>query len=125
MILSDISVYFRLGAGGSTVGASLSLALIGVGHLVGVTVGFAMIVGLVISYFVLLPTLTWGDISGGAAVEDVVSSTFSHDVRFVGRRHRHRGNLDVAQDRRPDRSGNPRGRRLVTRTPRRKPGGAH
>jgi putative OPT family oligopeptide transporter len=84
VILSDISVYFRIGAGGSTVGASLSLALIGVGHLVGVTVGFAMIVGLVISYFVLLPTLTWGDISGGDAVKDIVSSTFSHDVRFVG-----------------------------------------
>ncbi|MCW2512013.1 MAG: oligopeptide transporter, family, partial [Mycobacterium sp.] len=84
VILSDIAVYFRLGAGGSTIGASLSLALIGVGHLVGVTVGFAMVVGLVISYFVLLPTLTWGDITGGDAVEDIVSSTFSHDVRFVG-----------------------------------------
>ncbi|WP_319435871.1 OPT family oligopeptide transporter [Mycobacterium sp. RTGN5] len=83
VILSDISVYFRLGAGGSTIGASLSLALIGVGHLVGVTVGFAMIVGLVLSYFVLLPTLTWGDISG-SDVEDIVSSTFSHDVRFIG-----------------------------------------
>ena len=83
-ILSDVSTYFRLGAGGSTVGASLSLALIGVGHLVGLTVGFAMIVGLVISYFVLLPTLTWGDIPGGADVKDIVSSTFSTDVRFVG-----------------------------------------
>jgi putative OPT family oligopeptide transporter len=84
VILSDIAVYFRLGAGGSTIGASLSLALIGVGHLVGVTVGFAMIVGLVISYFVLLPTLTWGDIAGSDVVKAVVSSTFSHDVRFVG-----------------------------------------
>jgi putative OPT family oligopeptide transporter len=83
-VLSDISLYFRLGAGGSTFGASLSLALIGVGHLVGVTVGFAMIVGLVISYFVLLPALTWGATSGGDALEDVVSSSFSHDVRFVG-----------------------------------------
>ena len=84
LILSDVSTYFRLGAGGSMVGASLSLALIGVGHLVGITVGIAMIVGLVISYFVLLPTLTWGDIPSGAAVEDIVSSTFSTDVRFVG-----------------------------------------
>lgn len=83
-ILSDVSTYFRVGAGGSMLGASLSLALIGVGHLVGVTVGFAMVVGLVISFFVLLPTLTWGDISGTDAVEDIVSSTFSHDVRFVG-----------------------------------------
>jgi putative OPT family oligopeptide transporter len=84
IILSDIAVYFRLGAGGSTIGASLSLALIGVGHLVGVTVGFSMIVGLVISYFVLLPTLTWGDIADTDVVKTVVSSTFSHDVRFVG-----------------------------------------
>jgi putative OPT family oligopeptide transporter len=84
LILSDVSAYFRVGSGGSMVGASLSLALIGVGHLVGVTVGFAMVVGLVISFFVLLPTLSWGDITDGTAVEDVVSSTFSHDVRFVG-----------------------------------------
>jgi putative OPT family oligopeptide transporter len=84
VILSDVSAYFRVGSGGSMVGASLSLALIGVGHLVGVTVGFAMVVGLVISFFVLLPTLTWGNIADGSAVEDVVSSTFSHDVRFVG-----------------------------------------
>lgn len=84
VILSDVSAYFRVGSGGSMVGASLSLALIGVGHLVGVTVGFAMVVGLVISFFILLPTLTWGNITDGSAVEDVVSSTFSHDVRFVG-----------------------------------------
>ena len=83
VVLSDIAVYFRVGAGGSTIGASLSLALIGVGHLVGLTVGVAMIIGLVISYFILLPTLTWGGIADGA-VEDVVSSTFSSDVRFVG-----------------------------------------
>ena len=49
VISNEISAAFRLGAGGSTFGASLSLALIGVGHLVGVTVGAAMIVGLLIS----------------------------------------------------------------------------
>src|SRR6195952_3598438 len=84
VVLSDVSTYFRLGAGGSMLGASLSLALIGVGHLVGVTVGFAMVVGLVISFFILLPTLSWGDIPDGGDVADIVSSTFSHDVRFVG-----------------------------------------
>jgi putative OPT family oligopeptide transporter len=84
VILNDVSTYFRIGSGGSMLGASLSLALIGVGHLVGVTVGFAMVVGLVISFFILLPTLTWGDITGNNALEDVVSSIFSHDVRFVG-----------------------------------------
>ena len=34
---------------------SLSLALIGVGHLVGMTVGIAMLIGMVTSYGVLLP----------------------------------------------------------------------
>ncbi|CAN5298988.1 oligopeptide transporter, OPT family [soil metagenome] len=87
VILNEVSTYFRVGSGGSMLGASLSLALIGVGHLVGVTVGLAMVVGLVISFFVLLPTLTWGNITDGTGVESVekiVSSTFSTDVRFVG-----------------------------------------
>ncbi|MDT7682975.1 MAG: hypothetical protein QOG57_3285 [Pseudonocardiales bacterium] len=84
VLSNDLSVAFRIGGGGSTVGASLSMALIGVGHLVGVSVGAAMLVGLLISYGVLLPTLTWGHLPVGADVDDVVSSTFSHDVRFIG-----------------------------------------
>ena len=124
-ILSDVSTYFRLGAGGSMVGASLSLALIGVGHLVGVTVGFAMIVGLVISYFVLLPTLTWGDIPGGA---DVAGHRVEHLLprRAIRRRgcHRRRGDLDAAQDPRPDRPRHPGRGRLDPRAPRRRTGGA-
>ena len=80
---NEVSAAFRVGSGGTLFGASLSLALIGVGHLVGVTVGVAMLVGLLISYGVLLPTLTW-DLPSGADVSDVVSSTFGHEVRFVG-----------------------------------------
>src|SRR5689334_568693 len=49
---------FRLGAGATGVSASLSMALIGVGHLVGMAVGIAMIVGLLIARLVLLPWLT-------------------------------------------------------------------
>jgi putative OPT family oligopeptide transporter len=81
---NEISAAFRVGSGGTLFGASLSLALIGVGHLVGVTVGAAMIVGLLISYGVLLPTLTWGDLPADADVSDVVSTTFGSEVRFVG-----------------------------------------
>ena len=81
---NEVSAAFRVGSGGTLFGASLSLALIGVGHLVGVTVGIAMLVGLLISYGILLPTLTWGDLPSGADVSDVVSSTFGTEVRFVG-----------------------------------------
>jgi putative OPT family oligopeptide transporter len=49
-----------------------------------VTVGAAMIVGLLISYGILLPTLTWGDLPVGADVSDVVSTTFGTEVRFAG-----------------------------------------
>lgn len=81
---NELSVAFRLGSGGSAVGASLSFALIGVGHLVGVSVGAAMFIGLLISNAVLLPTLTWGTLPAGADFADTVRSTFSSDVRFVG-----------------------------------------
>ena len=84
VIGNEVSATFRVGSGGTLFGASLSLALIGVGHLVGVTVGAAMVVGLLISYGILLPTLTWGDLPAGADVSDVVSSTFGTEVRFVG-----------------------------------------
>ena len=84
VISNEISTAFRVGSGGTLFGASLSLALIGVGHLVGVTVGAAMIVGLLISYGVLLPTLTSADVPATGDISDVVSSTFSTEVRFVG-----------------------------------------
>jgi putative OPT family oligopeptide transporter len=84
LVGNEVSTAFRVGSGGSLFGASLSLALIGVGHLVGVTVGAAMIVGLLISYGILLPTLTWGDLPAGADVSDVVSTTFGTEVRFAG-----------------------------------------
>jgi putative OPT family oligopeptide transporter len=84
LVGNEVSTAFRVGSSGTLFGASLSLALIGVGHLVGVTVGAAMIVGLLISYGVLLPTLTSGDLPPGADVTDVVSTTFGSEVRFAG-----------------------------------------
>ncbi len=49
---------FRVGAGATGISGSLSLALIGVGHLVGLSVGAAMFLGMVIGWWVLLPILT-------------------------------------------------------------------
>ncbi|MEJ6550347.1 oligopeptide transporter, OPT family [Corynebacterium sp. USCH3] len=80
----ELAATFRVGAGGTMVGSSLSLALIGVGHLVGPTVGIAMIVGLLISFGVLLPTFTSGAVPSVGDISEVVSTTFAGDVRFVG-----------------------------------------
>jgi len=84
VLANSITAYFRVGAGGSMFGASLSFALIGVGHLVGMTVGIAMLVGLVISFGIILPFRTIGDFAGSESVADVISSAFANEVRFVG-----------------------------------------
>lgn len=81
---TEIGAVFKLGAGGSMVSASFSFALIGVGHLVGIGVGIAMIVGLLISYGVLLPIRTWGLVSDPAAFADTVSGVFRSEVRLIG-----------------------------------------
>ena len=80
----DISGVFRVGAGATMMGTSLSLALAGVGHLVGIGVGIAMIVGLLISYGVLLPMRTWGEAAAAKDLADFVSTTFASEVRIVG-----------------------------------------
>lgn len=83
-VAGSVSTVFRVGSGGTMLGASLSLALIGVGHLVGVTVGIAMWVGLIISFFILLPRFTSGELPATGDISDLVASTFSSEVRFVG-----------------------------------------
>lgn len=83
-VAGGFTQFFRLGAGGTMISTSFSLALIGVGHLVGLAVGISMIVGLLISYGVLLPMRTAGLLPASGDISDVVSSTFSQDVRFIG-----------------------------------------
>ena len=76
---------FRVGAGATGVSASLSMALIGVGHLVGLAVGIAMIVGLLIARVWLLPWLTAeAGVPAGAEVDAVVADVFRNKVRFIG-----------------------------------------
>ena len=82
LLAEEASVAVRFGPGATGFSASFSLALIGVGHLVGLAVGVAMLVGLVIGWLVLLPHYTAG--IGGADLAALVSDTFRHKVRFVG-----------------------------------------
>lgn len=84
LVAEGLSTTFRVGAGGTMLGTSMSLALVGVGHLVGVTVGIAMIVGVVISYGVILP---WRSAIVGLDPEHLatgVNAVFKSDVRFIG-----------------------------------------
>jgi len=76
---------FSFGTGATTVSTSLSMALIGVGHLVGMAVGIAMLAGLIISWFVLVPWQTGlAGLASAADIETLVSTTFREKVRFIG-----------------------------------------
>lgn len=79
----SVSTAFRVGAGGTMIGTSLSFALLGVGHLVGITVGIAMIVGMLVSYGVLLPIRSAGHLSHGP-LADALAAVTSSDIRFIG-----------------------------------------
>lgn len=78
---------FRVGSGASGISASLSMALIGVGHLVGVAVGLAMVIGMLITWAFIVPHWTQdaGLIAQAAGdLEKLVSSAFRQKARMVG-----------------------------------------
>lgn len=83
LLAADLSGVFKIGAGGSMFSASLLFSLIGVGHLVGLGVGIAMLVGLILAYFVLLPLVSWDNLPAGG-IDDAVGEFFKNDVRFIG-----------------------------------------
>ena len=58
ILAADAAKAFKFGSGATAVSTSLSMALIGVGHLVGLAVGIAMFVGLMISWVFLVPHYT-------------------------------------------------------------------
>ena len=78
---------FRVGAGASGISASLSMALIGVGHLVGVAVGLAMVIGMLITWAFIVPHWTQdvGLIAQAAGdLDKLVGSAFRLKARMVG-----------------------------------------
>ena len=84
LVAEDASMAVKFGSGATAFSTSFSLALVGVGHLVGLAVGIAMFSGLVISWLVLVPHYTSGGLPAGLELADFVSATFRHKVRFVG-----------------------------------------
>lgn len=95
--LSSVTTAFKVGAGGTMVGTSLSLALIGIGHLVGLGVGIAMICGMLISYGVLLPYFSSGQLGSGDIAEGVQEFCFRCTFRRRWH-HRYRCDLDVPKN---------------------------
>ncbi|MFP5394817.1 MAG: OPT family oligopeptide transporter [Alphaproteobacteria bacterium] len=84
LVAEEAGTVVKLGSGATSFSASFSLALIGVGHLVGLAVGIAMLVGLFIGWIVLLPAFTASGAPTGSGLAEFVSATFREKVRFVG-----------------------------------------
>ncbi|WP_412458773.1 OPT family oligopeptide transporter [Sphingobium yanoikuyae] len=83
ILAEEAATFFKLGAGASSVSTSFSMALIGVGHLVGISVGAAMFAGLLISWVGIVPYLT-SPLPAGADLADLVGTTFRMKARFIG-----------------------------------------
>jgi len=78
-----IAGYFRAGNVTTGMGFSFSLALVGAGQLIGLTVGMAILAGVVIAWGVATPILTALHPAPGAPA-DVATAVWSHQVRFIG-----------------------------------------
>lgn len=78
---AEVARWFAVGSGATGIAGGLAFALFGVGHLVGLSVGMAQLVGLVTGWWVLLPILTQG---GPGDAETLANTVFRADVRFFG-----------------------------------------
>lgn len=85
LFAAAVSSYFRVGDKGAATGFdfSLSFALFAVGHLVGLWVGVAMLVGALIGWGWAVPHFLLLHPVDGAA-DAVAQGAWSHYVRFVG-----------------------------------------
>jgi putative OPT family oligopeptide transporter len=81
LVAEEAARPFRFAGSLSQASTSFSMALIGVGHLVGLGVGVAMLVGMLISWGFLVPHYAQG-MTGEAA--DIIGATFKLKVRIIG-----------------------------------------
>ena len=83
---AELAGFFRLGATASSgYNFAWSLALLGAGHLVGLSVGMAMLTGLIIAWVISVPILT--SMQPAAAGVDLAAHTLTiwrTQVRFIG-----------------------------------------
>lgn len=83
LVVDEVAVYFRVGTGATGAASSLSLALVGVGHLVGISVGMAMLVGIIVGWCVMVPILT-ASLGSVDSASHMALAVFHTDIRFFG-----------------------------------------
>jgi putative OPT family oligopeptide transporter len=81
----ELQSFFRLGvSSASGYNLAFSLALLGAGHLVGLSVGLAMLVGLLIAWAGAVPILTALQPPTNGSLEAHVLGVWTTQVRFIG-----------------------------------------
>jgi putative OPT family oligopeptide transporter len=83
---ATVTGFFRLGATASSgYDIAFSLALVGAGHLVGLSVGMAMLTGLIIAWAIAVPILTSQQPAAeGVALAAHTAAIWRTQVRFIG-----------------------------------------
>jgi putative OPT family oligopeptide transporter len=84
LAIDEADGFFRLGAGASGYSISFSFALLGAGHLVGISVGVAMALGIAIAWLGAVPLITAVTPDNGVALSDFVTTVWRTQVRFIG-----------------------------------------
>lgn len=82
-VASETAAWFRVVGGSTGVSFSFSFALLGVGHLIGISAGLAALAGLVIAFGIATPALSAFQGTGGTAMEAAMA-TWTGEVRFIG-----------------------------------------
>jgi putative OPT family oligopeptide transporter len=85
IMAGEVTGFFRVRANSiSGYDMSFSLALVGAGYLVGISVGMAMLLGLLIAWAAAVPILTSLQGTSAADIGARAMDVWSHDVRFIG-----------------------------------------
>ncbi|MCC7194968.1 MAG: oligopeptide transporter, OPT family [Gemmatimonadaceae bacterium] len=87
VVAAEVSGFFAIGGAGAASGynVAFSLALLGAGHLVGLSVGLAMGTGLLIAWAAAVPILTWlQPAAAGVTLAAHASDIWRLQVRFIG-----------------------------------------
>ena len=81
---AEIQRFFKVGSGASAYDLSFSLALMGAGHLVGLSVGMAGLFGVLIGWGGAVPIVTAMMPDSSVALDAHVIDIWKHQVRFIG-----------------------------------------
>jgi putative OPT family oligopeptide transporter len=82
---ADAAGFFRVGSGVGGINPGFQFSLLGVGHLVGISVGMAMALGTFIAWGVAVPVLSaMAPAAAGVSLDDWAGGIWVHQVRFLG-----------------------------------------